>query len=249
MAATPANDEPVGDGAAKGTFAGSSDTVSDASSSPPADDASAADVAVPRTDSAVPDGGHALTRLRPASPVLGWALLVAGILGLIASAMLTIERIELLIDPEASLSCNFNPIISCGSVMVTEQGRFFGFPNPILGLPAFALVITTAVLTIGRVRLPRWYWIGLTLGTALGWVFVHYLIFQSIYRIGALCPYCMVVWTITPLILVLALSRSLPDSKLGRSLREWTGVLLPVWYAIVILLIGVKFWDYWSTLF
>jgi len=26
---------------------------------------------------------------------------------------------------------------------------------------------------------------------------VHWLIFQSLYRIGALCPYCMVVWVVT----------------------------------------------------
>ena len=193
--------------------------------------------------------GNALTELRSTSPVAAWVLLVAGVLGLIAAAMLTIERIELLINPDAALSCNFNPIISCGSVMVTEQGRFFGFPNPILGLPAFAVVIVTAVLAIGRVRLPRWYWIGLSIGTALGWVFVHYLIFQSIYRIGALCPYCMVVWAIVPLILVLSVSRALPDNRLGRSIREWMGVLLPVWYIAVIVAAGVKFWDYWQTLF
>ncbi|MCF8607956.1 hypothetical protein L5I01_32180, partial [Gordonia sp. HY442] len=92
-------------------------------------------------------------------------------------------------------------------------------------------------------------WIGLSIGTALGWVFVHYLIFQSIYRIGALCPYCMVVWAIVPLILVLSVSRALPDNRLGRSIREWMGVLLPVWYIAVIVAAGVKFWDYWQTLF
>ncbi|GED99883.1 hypothetical protein nbrc107696_03300 [Gordonia spumicola] len=183
------------------------------------------------------------------SPVAAWVLLITGVLGLAAAAMLTIERIELLINPQASLSCNFNPIISCGSVMTTEQARFFGFPNPILGLPAFAVIITTAVLAIGRVNLPRWYWIGQTIGASLGWIFVHYLIFQSAFRIGALCPYCMVVWTIVPIIWALSLSRALPDSKLGRSVREWITVLLPVWYIGVLCVIGVKFWDYWQTLF
>ncbi|MDR2281372.1 MAG: vitamin K epoxide reductase family protein [Gordonia sp. (in: high G+C Gram-positive bacteria)] len=190
-----------------------------------------------------------LTERRSASTIAAWVLLVAGVLGLAAAAMLTIERIELLINPEADLSCNFNPIISCGSVMETDQARFFGFPNPILGLPAFAVIITTAVLSIGRVKLPRWYWIGQTIGASLGWIFVHYLIFQSAFRIGALCPYCMVVWTIVPIIWAISLSRSLPDSARGRSVREWIAVLLPVWYIGVLCVIGVKFWDYWSTLF
>ncbi|GAA4680724.1 vitamin K epoxide reductase family protein [Gordonia humi] len=193
--------------------------------------------------------GSVWTEPRGLRPVAAWVLLVAGVLGLAAAGALTIERIELLINPSASLSCNFNPIISCGNVMTTEQAKFFGFPNPILGLPAFAVIIVTAILSIGRVKLPRWYWVGQSIGTALGWVFVHYLIFQSMFRIGALCPYCMVVWTITPVILVLSVSRALPDSALGRSVREWMWVLLPVWYVAVIVTGGVKFWDYWQTLF
>ena len=34
-------------------------------------------------------------------------------------------------------------------------------------------------------------------------MFVHWLIFQSLYRIGALCPYCMVVWAVTISLLVM----------------------------------------------
>ncbi|GAC78199.1 Uncharacterized membrane protein [Gordonia malaquae] len=205
-------------------------------------------IATPPEDTDTEPSGALIERLS-VSTVAAWALLVLGVLGLAAAAMLTIERIELLINPQADLSCNFNPIISCGSVMETAQARFFGFPNPILGLPAFAVIITTAVLSIGRVKLPRWYWIGQTIGASLGWIFVHYLIFQSAFRIGALCPYCMVVWTIVPIIWAISLSRSLPDSALGRSVREWLAVLLPVWYVGVLCVIGVKFWDYWSTLF
>ena len=58
---------------------------------------------------------------------------------------------------------------------------------------------------VAKVPLPRWYWAGLATGTALGVVFIHWLIFQSLYRIGALCPYCMVVWAVTiPLLVVVA---------------------------------------------
>ena len=80
--------------------------------------------------------------------------------------------------------------------MSTPQAELFGFPNPILGVAGFAALVTVAVTIISGARLPSWYWIGLTAGTALGTVFVHWLIFQSLYRIGALCPYCMVVWAV-----------------------------------------------------
>lgn len=192
---------------------------------------------------------NGLAARRPIGVVATWVILICGILGMAASAALSIERIELLANPEFNPSCNFSPILSCGSVMVTDQAAFFGFPNPLLGLPAFAVILTTAVLSIGRVQLPRWYWIGQTLGLGLGWIFINYLAFQSIYRIGALCPYCMVVWTVTPIIFVLSLSRSLGDGPRSQTLRDASWILLGTWYLIVVFAAGQRFWDYWSSLF
>ena len=60
-------------------------------------------------------------------------------------------------------------------------------------------MITTigAVLLAGADPAP-WLWAGLQFGATAGVVFVHWLIVQSLYVIGALCPYCMIVWvTIT----------------------------------------------------
>ena len=74
----------------------------------------------------------------------------------------------------------------------------------------------TGVLAVAKVELPRWYWGGLAIGSLLGAAFVHWLIFQSLYRIGALCPYCMVVWTVTIPLLVVCLDRpAAMDRMLG----------------------------------
>ncbi|MYR06526.1 hypothetical protein GTV32_09490 [Gordonia sp. SID5947] len=175
-------------------------------------------------------------------------LLVAGALGLLAAFTLSVERYKLFLDPSYRPSCSLNPVLSCGSVMVTDQAAFFGFPNPYIGIAAFAVVVVIGVQSVARIDLPRWFWAGLALGTALGVVFIHYLIFQSLYRIHALCPYCMVVWVITPIILVIALGRSLGDAPWARFIRSWLWPLLIVWYAVIIVAIGVEFWDYWSTL-
>ncbi|HYQ36078.1 MAG TPA: vitamin K epoxide reductase family protein, partial [Mycobacterium sp.] len=126
-----------------------------------------------------------------------WWVLIAGVIGFVASMTLTVEKIELLLNPSYVPSCNINPIVSCGSVMVTPQASVLGFPNPLLGLVGFTVVIVTGVLAVTKVPLPQWYWAGLTVGVLIGTVFVHWLIFQSLYRIGALCPYCMVVWAVT----------------------------------------------------
>ncbi|MGC4962566.1 vitamin K epoxide reductase family protein [Gordonia sp. DT218] len=175
-------------------------------------------------------------------------LLIAGALGLLAAFTLSVERYKLFLDPSYRPSCSINPVLSCGSVMVTDQAAFFGFPNPYIGIAAFAVVVVIGVQSIARIDLPRWFWAGLALGSAAGVVFIHYLIFQSLYRIHALCPYCMVVWVITPIILILAIGRSLGEAPWARVVRSWLWPLLVVWYAIVIVAIGVEFWDYWSTL-
>jgi uncharacterized membrane protein len=180
-----------------------------------------------------------------------WWVLIAGVAGLAASVTLTIEKIKLLTDGNYVPSCSINPVLSCGSVMVTPQAQAFGFPNPLIGIVAFSVVVVSGVLAVTRVRLPRWYWVGLAAGTLLGVGFIHWLIFQSLYRIGALCPYCMVVWTVTiPLLVVVSAIALQPvrGSAPLRTLYRWRWSVVAVWFTVLILLILVRFWNYWSTL-
>jgi uncharacterized membrane protein len=178
-------------------------------------------------------------------------VLIAGILGLAAALTLTFEKIEILINPRYVPSCSINPVLSCGSVMITPQASAFGFPNPLIGIVAFTVVVVTGVLAVAKVRLPRWYWAGLAVGTLLGVAFIHWLIFQSLYRIGALCPYCMVVWAVTiPLLVVVSSIALQPQLEAGvaRLVYQWRWSLVTLWFTALILMILVRFWNYWSTL-
>ncbi len=178
-------------------------------------------------------------------------VLIAGALGLTAAITLTIEKIEILINPNYVPSCSINPVLSCGSVMITPQASAFGFPNPLIGMVAFTVVVVTGVLAVFKVALPRWYWGGLAIGTLLGVGFIHWLIFQSLYRIGALCPYCMVVWAITiPLLVVVASIALQPrlENGIARFVYQWRWSLVTLWFTALILMILVRFWNYWSTL-
>ena len=178
-------------------------------------------------------------------------ILIAGVLGFASAFTLTLEKIEILINPAYVPSCSINPVLSCGSVMVTHQASAFGFPNPLIGIVAFTVVVVTGVLALAKVALPRWYWTGLSVGTLLGVAFVHWLIFQSLYRIGALCPYCMVVWAVTiPLLVVVATIALAPQTgnAVTRVVHQWRWSLVALWFTAVILLILVRFWNYWSTL-
>jgi uncharacterized membrane protein len=178
-------------------------------------------------------------------------VLIAGVIGLVASMTLTVEKIDILLNPSYVPSCNINPVLSCGSVMITPQASVLGFPNPLLGLVGFAVVVVTGVLAVAKVSLPQWYWIGLTVGVLAGSAFVHWLIFQSLYRIGALCPYCMVVWAVTISLLVVVASIAFrPALHTGplQVLYQWRWSIAALWFTAVFLLIMARFWDYWSTL-
>ncbi len=107
---------------------------------------------------------------RPPVPryrVTPWILLLGGIFGLLAAFQLTLEKFAIVADPDYSPGCDINPVLACGSVIVTEQAEAFGFPNPIIGLISYSVVITIAVLLIAKVELPRWVWLGLNAGCAL----------------------------------------------------------------------------------
>ncbi|PRC62285.1 hypothetical protein C6A85_03910, partial [Mycobacterium sp. ITM-2017-0098] len=71
--------------------------------------------------------------------------------------------------------------------------------------------------------------------------FVHWLIFQSLYRIGALCPYCMVVWAVTIPLLVVVASAAVQPQRSGnavlRTLHTWRWSLVTLWFTGVVLLI------------
>lgn len=202
-------------------------------------------------------GGPAPVVPGPLPRGLPWLLTVGGALGLLAAFALTVERIALAVDPGYTPSCSINPVLSCGSVMLTEQAALFGFPNPLLGIGAFAVVVTIGVALLGRVRLPGWFWTGLLAGALAGTALVHYLVVASLYRIGALCPYCMVVWAVTiPITWYAALAVLDGAARRGpgaarsayRVLAGYHAVPVVLWFLVVAGLALVRFRDYWVTL-
>ncbi|MFJ6622760.1 vitamin K epoxide reductase family protein [Kitasatospora sp. NPDC091335] len=192
-----------------------------------------------------------------ASRPFAWLLLIGGAVGLFASAVLTLDKIRLLKDPSYVPSCNINPIISCGSIMRSDQAEAFGFPNSLIGLVAFGVVIAVGAGLLSGAAYRRWFWLGLQAGTVFGAGFVTWLMYQALYRIGALCPYCMVVWAaVIPLFWYTTLhnlrSGVIPvGPRLRVAVREaarYHWVVPALWYAVIALLVLDRFWYYWSTL-
>ncbi len=173
-----------------------------------------------------------------------------GAVALVFSFLITNEKIELLKNPDYVPPCNINPFISCGTVMATPQASVFGFPNSLLGIAGFAALITIGVVLLTGTKLPRWFWLWLQAGTTLAAAFVYWLFFESVYRIGALCPYCMVVWAMTlPIFWYTAVYNLREGHLTGTNLNLNPGqhVLgMVALYGIIIVAILVHYWSYWE---
>jgi uncharacterized membrane protein len=180
-----------------------------------------------------------------ASPGLGWLLTLGGAIGLLSAAILIIDKISFLKDPDKALSCDLNAFVSCGGVINTDQASAFGFPNPLIGVAGFAMVVLLGVLVLARVELPRFIWLGLQAGAIFGIAFVTWLQSQSIYEIQKLCPWCMAVWAVMIPIFIWVTARNLrvyaPESSVSRFVNDWTLLITILWYVAVIAAIWFKF--------
>ncbi|WP_460886762.1 vitamin K epoxide reductase family protein [Promicromonospora xylanilytica] len=127
---------------------------------------------------------------------MGLLLVVLGGIGFVGAFALAWEKYLAFVEPERAASCTVNLFVTCSAAMDSWQGALLGFPNPYIGVAAFPVVITTGVMVLLGTRLPRWYWTSLLVGTVLGQALIFFLMYTSFYTIVALCPYCMVVWTI-----------------------------------------------------
>ncbi|WP_462418996.1 vitamin K epoxide reductase family protein [Kytococcus sp. Marseille-QA3725] len=171
---------------------------------------------------------------------LGWLLTITGLVGWFGSAMLVYERIELYINPLHQTSCDVNPLVSCGSVMQTWQAALFGFPNPLIGIVGYAIVVAIGTALLGGASFARWYWMLVWGGVTLAMAFILWLWSQALFDIGKLCIYCMVAWAGTiPMFVVLTgalLARGiLPGSEgLRRFAAGWTWVLTLLFYVAII---------------
>jgi uncharacterized membrane protein len=151
--------------------------------------------------------------MRPSSRISAGTLLIAGVTGFLASFILTIDKFKVLKDAGFTPSCNINASLNCKSVMLSEQAEVFGFPNSLIGIATFAIMIALSVAMFLQVEFPKLFWQLLVLGTSLAVVFCHWLAFQTIFEIGALCPYCMVAWVATLLVLSVGLRELLQKRK------------------------------------
>jgi uncharacterized membrane protein len=176
-------------------------------------------------------------------------LIVGGALGLLAAFELTIDKFAVLEHPAVAANCDFSVLVQCSANLKSWQGSLFGFPNPIIGLVGFTAPIFVGVSLLAGVRFPRWFWTTFNVGMLLALAFVIWLMTESIFVLGTLCPWCMLVWSVViPMTVAVTLynlgAGNLPAGsgvrRAGAALYGWTPLISLLAYVVVAVLAQVR---------
>jgi uncharacterized membrane protein len=179
-------------------------------------------------------------------------LVITGAMGLLAAWVITLDKFKLLEDPNFTPGCSLNPVVSCGNIMKSAQASAFGFPNPMLGLATYPVVMGIGLALLAGARYRRWFWLGLNVGTLFGVGFCTWLQYQSLYSINSLCLWCCLAWVGTIVMFWYVTSHNLrhgiipAPAGLRSLLSEFTWVLPALHIGLIGVLILIRWWDFWT---
>lgn len=186
-----------------------------------------------------------------------YILIIMGIVGVLSSVILTVDKMNLLANPSYSPSCDLNPVVSCGSVMHTWQSEALGVDNSIFGIIAFSMLTAAGGLLLAGAKLKKWFWQVLQAGVTLGVIVVLLFITTSLFVIHSLCPYCMIVWCTTIVVFLYTTLYNIENKILrpnGNLLtianfvrRHHIDTLLAIAVTIIILILK-QFWYYYGPI-
>ncbi len=185
-----------------------------------------------------------------------YILTVGSALGLLASFILSYDTVKISQNSHYAPACNLNPVLSCGDVINASGDKILNVPYPFYGIAAFAALLAIAVVLLAGAQFKRWLWICLEIGGVLGLAAAYAMLIKSVYKIHALCPYCLtidietttMVWYLT-LYNIDNKYMTLPGTRAKQTykwVREHHLDLLILWFLIIIGLVLKHFWYYYG---
>jgi hypothetical protein len=129
----------------------------------------------------------------------------------------------------------------------------------LIGLGAFPVVAVIGGALLAGAKFKRWFWLGFNAGLLYAVGMVHWLFFQSVYRIHSLCPWCMVVWVVTITSFWYVTLYNIDQKNIvlpkGRTRSVYAFIrrhhldILIAWLLIIAVLILKHFWYYYGKHF
>lgn len=177
------------------------------------------------------------------------------ITGFIAAFTLTIDKIDMLKNPNQVLSCNVNVLLNCGVVMKSQYAEAFGIPLSLLGVAGYPSALLTGIVLIERRKVsPIFAWLT-TIPPFLAFALSCWFMYVSAYLIGVFCPWCLLsAFSSTCLFFAMLLIHfqeknfGLPK-RLAEYLQRkvnggWHIPVIALFFLIVIILVSYPFWIY-----
>lgn len=187
-----------------------------------------------------------------------WVLLICAIYGLVASFVLTYDRLELLKDPTTIPACTINPIISCSAAMTSAQAEILGIPNSVFGIAIYAVLLATSVFVLLKTKFSKVIWYCILAAAMVGTLFMHYLLIDSIFFLHIVCPWCFGIWLSTPLVFMSVISLFSRTEHIASTptplrttvlfVQRYNTVFLVSWYTVLALLLVITFQDFLISL-
>lgn len=182
-----------------------------------------------------------------------WMITLSAI-GLTAATILSVEKVELLTNPDHLTSCSLSPVVACSPVIASDQASAFGLANSFIGIFAFAAVFTAGITILsGADKLSKIWWRTLLSGILFGVIFSSWLIYQGVYVIGKLCLYCLLVWLVTYALLWLTTAYCIENKYITFNksidkilIRKYD--LITASYLVIFAIIFYRWSDYWLSL-
>lgn len=112
-------------------------------------------------------------------------------MGIIASFLQTLEKINLLQYQDKALACDLGGAFSCTSVLNAWQSGVFGFPNSLMCLVFFALFTGVGLVGLFGGSVTRGVRLGMQAISLFMLGFGLWFLWQSTFVINALCILCM----------------------------------------------------------
>ncbi len=183
-----------------------------------------------------------------------FVLILFGIIGASASAIISTEKFHLVENPGVKLNCDLNPVYSCGNIINSDQSSLFGVSNELVGLFMFTVLLTTGVVMLAGAKMQDWYWKLFLLGMGAFALSVGWFFYQSVYVLNFLCIYCSIVWFGGWAITIRGYAwvydqKILPSNKLTTTVREYAFL---IWFLVIVLavvLVLEHFWYYYGQYF
>jgi uncharacterized membrane protein len=130
-----------------------------------------------------------------------WLIVASAAVGMAATVMQLIERVQLATEPAKPLLCDLNATLSCGTVLEAWQSSVFGpIPNAAIGLVVFTVMLTSAAGVLLGSTLAFRAWGVLAFLSAFMAAFTVWFLAQTTFSIHALCLYCLAIGTAVVLV-------------------------------------------------